>query len=443
MLLSILRVFCAYIFKEELMAEIVDIVAREILDSRGNPTVSVDVYLESGVVGTAAVPSGASTGKREALELRDGGKRFHGKGVQKAVKNIFGEIAPRIRGIDAAEQVFIDHLLIELDGTENKKRLGANALLGVSLAVCRAAALDAGLPLYRQIGGINAKVLPVPMMNILNGGAHADNNLDIQEFMIMPAGLPDFSSALRAGAEIFHTLKKILKGKGLNTAVGDEGGFAPNLASNEEAVQLVIRAIQDSGYTAGKEIFIALDVAASEFYDKGLYRFEGKKVSYKALIDYYEKLMSDYPVLSVEDGLAEGDWDGWAAMTSRLGKRVQLVGDDIFVTNTKILKKGIDNNVANSVLVKLNQIGTLTETLDAIEMAKTAGYTAVISHRSGETEDTTIADLAVACNTGFIKTGSLARSERVAKYNRLLVIEEELSDAAIYKGRDAFYNLKK
>jgi enolase len=425
------------------MAEIVDVIAREILDSRGNPTVSVDVYLESGVVGSAAVPSGASTGKREALELRDGGKRFQGKGVQKAVKNIFSEIAPRIRGIDAAEQVFIDRLLIELDGTENKKRLGANALLGVSLAVCRAAALDAGLPLYRQIGGINAKVLPVPMMNILNGGAHADNNLDIQEFMIMPAGLPDFSSALRAGAEIFHTLKKILRGRGLNTSVGDEGGFAPNLGSNEEAVQLVIRAIQDSGYAPGKEIFIALDVAASEFYDKGLYRFEGKKVSYKALIDYYEKLISDYPVLSVEDGLAEGDWDGWAAMTSRLGKRVQLVGDDIFVTNTKILKKGIDNNVANSVLVKLNQIGTLTETLDAIEMAKTAGYTAVISHRSGETEDTTIADLAVACNTGFIKTGSLARSERVAKYNRLLAIEEELSGAAVYKGRKAFYNLGK
>jgi enolase len=425
------------------MAEIVDVIAREILDSRGNPTVGVDVYLESGIVGSAAVPSGASTGKREALELRDGGKRFHGKGVQKAVKNIFGEIAPRIRGIDAAEQVFIDHLLIELDGTENKKRLGANALLGVSLAVCRAAALDAGLPLYRQIGGINAKVLPVPMMNILNGGAHADNNLDIQEFMIMPVGVTDFSSALRAGAEIFHTLKKILKGKGLNTSIGDEGGFAPNLASNEEAIQLVIRAIQDSGYTPGKEIFIALDVAASEFYDKGFYRFEGKKVSYTALIDYYEKLISDYPVLSVEDGLAEGDWDGWAAMTSRLGTRVQLVGDDIFVTNTKILKKGIDKNVANSILVKLNQIGTLTETLDAIEMAKTAGYTAVISHRSGETEDTTIADLAVACNTGFIKTGSLARSERVAKYNRLLAIEEELSGAAVYKGRDAFYNLKK
>jgi enolase len=425
------------------MAEIVDVIAREILDSRGNPTVGVDVYLESGIVGRASVPSGASTGKREALELRDGGKRFHGKGVQKAVRNIFREIAPRIRGIDAAEQILIDHVLMELDGTENKKRLGANALLGVSLAVCRAAALDAGLPLYRHIGGVNAKVLPVPMMNILNGGAHADNNLDIQEFMIMPAGMADFSSALRAGAEIFHTLKKILKGKGLNTSVGDEGGFAPSLVSNEEAIQLMIRAIEDSGYTPGREVFIALDVAASEFYEKGFYRFEGKKVSYKTLIDYYEKLISDYPVLSVEDGLAEGDWDGWAAMTSRLGRLVQLVGDDIFVTNTKILKRGIDESVANSILVKLNQIGTLTETLDAIEMAATAGYTTVISHRSGETEDTTIADLAVACNTGFIKTGSLARSERVAKYNRLLFIEEELSGAAVYKGRNAFYNLKK
>ncbi len=425
------------------MAEIVDVIAREVLDSRGNPTVSVDVYLENGAVGSAAVPSGASTGKREALELRDGGKRFHGKGVQKAIKNIFGEIAPRIRGIDAAEQIFIDHLLIELDGTENKRRLGANALLGVSLAVCKAAAVDAGLPLYRHIGGINAKVLPVPMMNILNGGAHADNNLDIQEFMIMPAGLPDFTSALRAGVEIFHTLKKILKGKGLNTAVGDEGGFAPNLQSNEEAIKLVIMAIQDSGYAAGKDVYIALDVASSELYDKGQYRFEGKKIPYGALIDYYEKLISKYPVLSIEDGLAEGDWEGWSALTSRLGRKVQLVGDDVFVTNTRILKKGIEKNVANSILVKLNQIGTLTETLDAIEMAKTAGYTAVISHRSGETEDTTIADLAVACNTGFIKTGSLARSERVAKYNRLLAIEEELSDSAIYKGRDAFYNLAK
>jgi enolase len=424
------------------MAEIVDVIAREILDSRGNPTVEVDVHLENGVMGRAAVPSGASTGKREALELRDGGKRFHGKGVQKAIKNIFGEIAPRIRGIDASEQVFIDQLLIELDGTENKKRLGANAILGVSLAACKAAAADAELPLYRHIGGINAKVLPVPMMNILNGGAHADNNLDIQEFMIMPAGLPDFASALRAGVEIFHTLKKILKGKGLSISVGDEGGFAPDLSSNEEAIKLIIKAIEDSGYTPGKDVFIALDAASSEFYDKGLYTFEGKKVAYKSLVEYYGNLISKYPVLSIEDGLAEGDWEGWEAMTAGLGKKVQIVGDDIFVTNTKILKKGIDNNVANSILIKLNQIGTMTETLDAIEMAKTAGYTAVISHRSGETEDTTIADLAVACNTGFIKTGSLARSERVAKYNRLLIIEEELAGSAVYKGREGLYNLR-
>ncbi len=423
------------------MGEIVDVVAREILDSRGNPTVEVDVYLESGVTGRAAVPSGASTGKREALELRDGGKRFHGKGVQKAVKNIFEEIAPRIRGIDAFEQVYIDRLLVELDGTDNKRRLGANAILGVSLAACRAAAAEAGLPLYRHIGGLNAKVLPVPMMNILNGGAHADNNLDIQEFMVMPAGLPDFSSALRAGAEIFHTLKKILKEKGLNTAVGDEGGFAPNLKTNEEAITLILQAVRESGYTPGKDVYIALDVAASEFYEKGSYRFEGKKASYKDLIGYYGRLVSKYPVLSIEDGLAENDWDGWAALTADLGKKVQLVGDDVFVTNTSILKKGIEKKVANSILVKLNQIGTMTETLDAIEMARSAGYTAVISHRSGETEDTTIADLAVACNTGFIKTGSLARSERVAKYNRLLVIEEELAASAEYRGREAFYNL--
>ncbi|MDA8082407.1 MAG: phosphopyruvate hydratase [Nitrospiraceae bacterium] len=423
------------------MGEIIDVIAREVLDSRGNPTVEVDVYLESGAVGRAAVPSGASTGKREALELRDGGKRYMGKGVRKAVKNIFEEIAPRIRGIDSTEQVLIDSLMIELDGTDNKKRLGANAMLGVSLAVCSASAQEAGQPLYRYMGGANAKVLPVPMMNILNGGAHADNNLDIQEFMIMPAGVTDFSAALQAGAEVFHTLKKILKSKGLNTSVGDEGGFAPNLKSNEEAINLVIQAIREAGYEPGKDILIALDVAASEFYEKGLYTFEGKKVSFDHLIDYYDRIASKYPILSIEDGLAEGDWEGWSAMTGRLGKKVQLVGDDIFVTNTKIFSKGIEKGVANSILVKLNQIGTLTETLDAIEMAKTAGYTAVISHRSGETEDTTIADLAVACNTGFIKTGSLARSERVAKYNRLLVIEEELADAAVYKGRGAFYNL--
>jgi enolase len=423
------------------MSEIVDVVAREILDSRGNPTVEVDVYLESGIMGRAAVPSGASTGKREALELRDGGKRFQGKGVQKAIRNIFEKIAPRVRGIEASEQVFIDNLMIELDGTENKRRLGANAILGVSLAACRSAAAEEGRPLYRHIGGLNAKVLPVPMMNILNGGAHADNNLDIQEFMIMPAGLPDFSSALRAGAEIFHTLKKILKGKRLNTSVGDEGGFAPSLSSNEEAIKLIIQAVKEAGYMPGKDVYLALDVAASEFYEKGFYRFEGKRTAHKDMVDYYGRIIAKYPVLSIEDGLAENDWDGWAALTSALGKKVQLVGDDVFVTNTKMLKRGIENNVANSILVKLNQIGTMTETLDAIEMAKAAGYTAVISHRSGETEDTTIADLAVACNTGFIKTGSLARSERIAKYNRLLVIEEELAGAAQYRGRKGFYNL--
>ena len=424
------------------MGEIVDLIAREIIDSRGNPTIEVDAYLDSGVVGSAAVPSGASTGQREALELRDGGKRFHGKGVQKAIRNIFEEIAPRLRGIASEDQVFIDNFLIELDGTETKKRLGANAILGVSLAVCKATAIESGMPLYRYIGGCNAKVLPVPMMNILNGGAHADNNLDIQEFMIMPAGVTDFSSAVRAGSEVFHTLKNILHKKGLSTSVGDEGGFAPNLKSNEEAILLIMQAIEDSGYKAGKDIFIALDVAASEFYEKGSYRFEGKKVSYQYLIDYYDKIISRYPVLSIEDGLSENDWKGWEAMTSMIGKKVQLVGDDLFVTNTKIFKKGIARGIANSILIKLNQIGTLTETLDAIEMAKAAGYTAVISHRSGETEDTTIADLAVACNAGFIKTGSMARSERVAKYNRLLVIEEELSDAALYRGKEAFYNVK-
>jgi enolase len=425
------------------MGIIVDIIAREILDSRGNPTVEVDVYLDSGNIGRAAVPSGASTGTREALELRDGGKRFHGKGVQKAVRNIFEKIAPRLRGINSDDQTLIDNLLIEIDGTENKKKMGANAILGISLAVCKATASEAGLPLYKYIGGCNAKVLPVPMMNILNGGAHADNNLDIQEFMIMPVGLVDFTSALRAGSEIFQTLKKILKSKGLNTSVGDEGGFAPNLRTNEEAISLIIKAIRESGYAPGRDIYLALDVAASEFYEKGGYRFEGKKRPFKDLVKYYEKIISKYPIMSIEDGLDEGDWEGWKAMTASLGKKVQLVGDDIFVTNTKLLNKGIDKKVANSILIKLNQIGTLTETLDAIEMAKNAGYTTVISHRSGETEDTMIADLAVACNTGFIKTGSLARSERVAKYNRLLVIEEELSGSALYKGKEAFYNLRK
>jgi enolase len=423
------------------MGRIIDLRAMEILDSRGNPTVQVEVALESGAAAKAAVPSGASTGEREALELRDGGKRFHGKGVLKAIENIEKEIAPRLIGLESTEQVHIDKLMIEIDGTENKSRLGANAILGVSIAICKASALEAGLPLYKYIGGCNAKELPVPMMNILNGGAHADNNLDIQEFMIMPAGLPDFSSALRAGAEVFHSLKSILKKRGLNTAVGDEGGFAPDLKSNEEAIGLIIHAIEEAGYVPARDIFIALDPAASEFYSDGYYSFEGKRMSSSEMITYYEGLIERYPILSIEDGLSEKDWDGWQEMTERLGKRVQIVGDDIFVTNTKILSEGIKKGIANSVLIKLNQIGTVTETLDAISMAFRAGYTSVISHRSGETEDTTIADLAVACNTGFIKTGSLSRSERIAKYNRLLEIERELSGSALYKGRKALYNL--
>jgi enolase len=424
------------------MGEIIDIIAREIIDSRGNPTIEVEIFLESGVQGRASIPSGASTGEKEALELRDGGSRFHGKGVQNAVRNVLEEIAPRLMGIDSENQVYIDNLLMELDGTENKSRLGANAILGVSMAVCKATSIETGMPLYRYIGGCNAKELPVPMMNILNGGVHADNNLDIQEFMIVPAGLGNFANALRAGAEVFHTLKGILKKKGLNTSVGDEGGFAPYLSSADEAIALVIQAIELSGYTPGRDIYLALDVAASEFYNDGSYNFEGKKVSSDDMISYYEEMVSKYPLLSIEDGLSENDWDGWKDLTRRLGKKVQLVGDDIFVTNTKILKRGIEEGIANSVLIKLNQIGTLTETLDAIEVAKKAGYTAIISHRSGETEDTTIADLSVAYNTGFIKTGSLARGERVAKYNRLLRIEEELSGSAIYKGREAFYNLR-
>ena len=424
------------------MGLITDVHAREIIDSRGNPTVEVEVFLSSGVSGSAAVPSGASTGTREALELRDGGKRFHGKGVTNAVRNVLKGIAPQLRGIDSCDQTYIDNLMIEIDGTKNKSRLGANAILGVSLAVCKASAEEAGIPLYRYIGGCNAKELPVPMMNILNGGAHADNNLDIQEFMIMPAGFNDFASALRAGVEVFHNLKSILKKKGLNTAVGDEGGFAPDLKGNEEAIMLIMDAIKMSGYKPGKDIYIALDVAASEFYSGKGYNFEGRNVSSDRMVSYYENLIDKYPILSIEDGLSENDWAGWKILTKKLGKKVQLVGDDVFVTNTEILKKGIKDGIANSILIKLNQIGTLTETLDAIEMAKRAGYTAVVSHRSGETEDTTIADLTVACNTGFIKTGSLARSERVAKYNRLLRIEEELADSAIYKGIETFYNLR-
>lgn len=423
------------------MGQIVDIRAMEILDSRGNPTVQVEVTLETGAIAKAAVPSGASTGEREALELRDGDKRFHGKGVLKAIENIEKEIAPNLIGLESTNQVYIDNMMIDLDGTENKSRLGANAILGVSMAICRASSLESGLPLYRYLGGTNSKQLPIPMMNILNGGAHADNNLDIQEFMIMPAGLSDFSSSLRAGVEIFHSLKSILRKKGLNTAVGDEGGFAPDLKDNEEAIRLIIQAIEEAGYKPGKDIFIALDAAASEFYSEGFYRFEGKDMSSSEMISYYKGLIDKYPILSIEDGLSEKDWDGWREMTETIGKRVQLVGDDIFVTNVRILKEGIKKGIANSVLIKLNQIGTVTETLDAIEMASRAGYTAVISHRSGETEDTTIADLAVACNTGFIKTGSLSRSERIAKYNRLLEIERELSKSALYKGLKSLYNL--
>jgi enolase len=424
------------------VGEIIDIIAREIIDSRGNPTIEVETFLHNGVRGRASIPSGASTGKKEALELRDGGSRFNGKGVQNAVKNVHEEIAPQLRGLDSENQVYIDNLLIELDGTENKSRLGANAILGASLAVCKATSIEAGMPLYRYIGGCNAKELPVPMMNILNGGVHADNNLDIQEFMIVPAGLNNFANALRAGVEVFHTLKGILKKKGLNTSVGDEGGFAPNLSNDEEAIKLIIEAIELSGYKPGKDIYLALDAAASEFYENKLYKFEGKNASSDDMISYYAELISKYPLLSIEDGLSENDWDGWRNLTNRLEKKVQLVGDDIFVTNTKIIKRGIEEGIANSVLIKLNQIGTLTETLDAIEIAKKAGYTAIISHRSGETEDTIIADLSVACNTGLIKTGSLARGERIAKYNRLLRIEEGLSGSAIYKGEKAFYNLR-
>ncbi len=424
------------------MSEIQDIIAREILDSRGNPTLEVELTLKSGAHGWAAVPSGASTGQKEAIELRDGEQRYNGKGVQKAVRNVMEEIAPRIKGIEAGEQSHIDNLMIELDGTGNKGKLGANAILGVSLAVAKAASMEAGISLYRYIGGAEARELPVPMMNILNGGAHADNNLDIQEFMIMPVSAPNFREALRMGSEVFHSLKSVLKSKGLSVSVGDEGGFAPSLKSNEEALSLIIDSINKAGYKEGKDVYLALDVAASEFYENGKYSFEGGHLSSDEVINYYEKLGADYPVLSIEDGLSEDDWPGWQNMTKRLGNNIQMVGDDIFVTNPGIFSEGIKKGIANSILIKLNQIGTLTETLEAIKMAKAAGYTSVVSHRSGETEDTTIADLAVACNTGLIKTGSLSRTDRIAKYNRLLRIEEELGDKAVYKGIEVFYNLK-
>jgi len=426
--------------------EIIDVVARQILDSRAFPTVEVEVYLEDGTVGRAAVPSGASTGMFEAVELRDGDKEvFGGKGVLKAVEHVNNEIAAEIIGLNVFDQILIDKLMIELDGTKNKGNLGANAILGVSLAVAKAAAGSAGLPLYQYIGGVNAKTLPAPMMNIINGGSHADNNVDLQEFMVMALGAETFSQAIQMCSETYHALKGILKSKGLATGVGDEGGFAPNLKSNEEAIQIIIEAIEKAGFTPGKDMFIALDPASSEFFEDGMYNLagEGRKLTPAEMVDYYAELVEKYPIISIEDGMAEEDWDGWKLMTEKLGGKIQLVGDDLFVTNVERLKRGIDLGVANSILIKLNQIGSLTETLDAIEMANRAGYTAVISHRSGETEDATIADLAVALNAGQIKTGAPARSERVAKYNQLLRIEEELDEVAQYRGLNGFFNLKK
>jgi len=427
------------------MSAIVDIVGREILDSRGNPTVECDVLLESGTMGRAAVPSGASTGSREAIELRDGDKqRYLGKGVLKAVEHINTEISEAVLGLDASEQSFLDKTLIDLDGTENKSRLGANAMLAVSMAVARAAAEESGLPLYRYFGGMAAVQMPVPMMNVMNGGEHANNNLDLQELMIIPVGAPSFREALRWGAEVFHALKKILHDKGISTAVGDEGGFAPNVENHEAAIQMILQAISNAGYVAGEQVALGLDCAASEFYKDGKYELAGEGLSLTAesWTDMLATWVDKYPIISIEDGMAEGDWAGWKLLTDRLGKKVQIVGDDLFVTNTKILKEGIEKGIANSVLVKINQIGTLTETFAAIEMAKRAGYTAVISHRSGETEDSTISDIAVGTNAGQIKTGSLSRSDRMAKYNQLLRIEEDLGDVAVYPGRAAFYNLK-
>ena len=423
------------------MSAIIDVIAREILDSRGNPTVEADVLLESGVMGRAAVPSGASTGSREAIELRDGDKsRYLGKGVLKAVEHVNTEICEAIIGLDVEDQAFIDKTMIDLDGTENKSRLGANALLAVSMACARAAAEQAGLPLYRYLGGAAPMALPVPMMNIINGGAHANNNIDMQEFMIIPVGAPSFREALRYGAEVFHALKKLLDGLGMATTVGDEGGFAPNLESHEAALKLIVQAIEKAGLQPGIDVAIGVDCAASEFHKDGVYHLEseGKKLSSAEMADYLAAWCDKYPVISIEDGMAEGDWDGWKVLTEKLGSKVQLVGDDLFVTNAKILKEGIDKGIANSILIKVNQIGTLSETFQAIEMAKQAGYTSVISHRSGETEDSTIADLAVATNARQIKTGSLSRSDRMAKYNQLLRIEEELGDTASYPGRDAF-----
>ena len=426
------------------MSAIVDIVGREILDSRGNPTVECDVLLESGVMGRAAVPSGASTGSREAIELRDGdSSRYLGKGVLKAVGHINTEISESVLGLDASEQAFLDKTLIELDGSDNKSRLGANATLAVSMAVARAAAEEAGLPLYRYFGGSGGMQMPVPMMNVVNGGAHANNNLDLQELMIIPVGAPSLREAIRYGAEVFHALKKIMHDKGMSIAVGDEGGFAPNVPSHSAAIEMILQAIDQAGYVAGEQIALGLDCAASEFYRDGQYHLEGEGLSLSASqwTDMLATWVDKYPIISIEDGMHEGDWDGWKMLTERLGKKVQLVGDDLFVTNTKILQEGIDKHIANSILIKINQIGTLTETFAAIEMAKRARYTAVISHRSGETEDSTIADIAVGTNAGQIKTGSLSRSDRMAKYNQLLRIEEDLGDIASYPGRAAFYNI--
>ncbi len=430
------------------MTGIIHIEGREILDSRGNPTVEVEVTLECGVVGRALVPSGASTGENEATELRDGDKsRYGGKGVLKAVENVNNAIASEIEFMDATDQIGIDRAMIDLDGTENKSNLGANAILGVSMASARAAAEAVGLPLYQYLGGIHAKLLPTPMMNILNGGKHADNNVDLQEFMVMPVGAPTFREGLRMGAEVFHSLKSVLQGKGLNTAVGDEGGFAPDLKSNEEALMVIMEAIEKAGYKPGDDVMIALDPAASSFYDKnkGKYILEGednRELNSGELVGFYENLVSKYPIISIEDGHDENDWDGFILMTERLGNRIQIVGDDLFVTNTKFLKKGIDTKAANSILVKVNQIGTLTEAFDAMEMAVKAGFTAVVSHRSGETEDSTIADIVVAANTGQIKTGSTSRSDRIAKYNQLLRIEDELGDNSEYAGKNAFYSIR-
>ena len=427
--------------------------AREILDSRGNPTVEVDVYLADGSMGRAAVPSGASTGAHEAVELRDDDKsRYGGKGVSKAVDNVNDEIAPEVIDLDATDQVGIDNLMIELDGTPNKARLGANAILGVSLAVAKAAAISLGLPLYKYVGGVSARELPVPMMNILNGGKHADNNVDLQEFMCMPVGASSFAEAVRMGAEVFHALKSVLKSKGLNTSVGDEGGFAPNLQSNPEAIEVIVEAIGQAGYKPGKDVCIALDPAATELWDEAKKKGEdGKYFFWKSnmmkssaeMVDFYADMVDKYPIISIEDGMAEDDWDGWKLMTDRLGKKIQLVGDDLFVTNTERLKKGIEMGVTNSILIKLNQIGTLTETIAAMEMAKRYNFTAVVSHRSGETEDSTIADIAVAMNAGQIKSGAPSRTDRVAKYNQLMRIEEELADEAIFRGMGAFYNIRK